>query len=70
MLFTLRYRHGVCHDGLIEADDLPEADWRGRKLCDEQAWTFVYVKPAVLADKKSHPMPKAQAEKVTARVGA
>lgn len=72
MLYTLRVRPLVAgvQDYLIEADDQPEAEWRGRVVCDEKQWKFVYVQPAVLADKKSHPMPKEAVAKVTTRVGA
>lgn len=72
MLFTLRVRErGAARDvGFVEADDLLEAQWRGRKYCEGAQRDYISVTPAVVADKKSHPMPKEAVEKVKERVGA
>lgn len=72
MLYRLRCRQQVAgvKDHFIDAEDQVEADWRGRAVCDEKMWVFISCAPAVIADGKTHPMPKADAAKKTARVGA
>ncbi len=82
MLYRLRVRgvrfdnplsveaNGGVSETLIEASDALVADWRGRKLCEEHGWKFVQCIPAVVADEKSHPMPKVEQERKAARVGA
>lgn len=72
MLYALRVRPRVAgvKEVLIDAANLIEAEWRGRKVCDEQMWAYISVAPAVIADEASHPMPKAEVKKKAERVGA